>query len=42
MTSGPLVKKLPAEAEKRDIPKARHKPESQHGFKAEETKEGNI
>jgi formate dehydrogenase major subunit len=27
---------------KRDLPIARHKPESKHGFKAMETKEGNV
>jgi formate dehydrogenase major subunit len=26
----------------RDLPVARHRPEMQHGFKAEETKEGNV
>jgi len=28
--------------EKRDLPQARHKPESKHGFKAIESKEGNV
>jgi len=26
----------------RDLPRARHKPESKHGFKASESKEGNV
>jgi len=30
------------DAKKRDLPEARHKPENAHGFKARETKEGNI
>jgi formate dehydrogenase major subunit len=42
ITSGRLVKKLPSRAEERDLPPARHKPESKHGFKAMSTKEGNI
>jgi hypothetical protein len=27
---------------KRDLPPARQKPETKHGHKAEETKEGNV
>jgi formate dehydrogenase major subunit len=42
VTSGPVVKKLPSRAEERDLPPARHKPETKHGFKAMETKEGNV
>jgi formate dehydrogenase major subunit len=42
VTSGRLVKKLPSEQDDRDLPEARHKPESKHGFKAMETKEGNV
>jgi formate dehydrogenase major subunit len=42
VTSGRLVKKLPSKQDERDLPKARHKPQSKHGFKAQETKEGNV
>ena len=42
VTSGPLVNKLPSRADERDLPTARHKPETKHGFKAMETKEGNV
>jgi formate dehydrogenase major subunit len=42
VTSGPLVKELPSRQDQRDLPQARHKPETKHGFKAMETKEGNI
>lgn len=41
-TSGRLVKKLPSREQDRDLPKVGHKPESKHGYKAEQTKEGNI
>ncbi len=41
-TTGPLTPELDLHAEERDLPQARRKPETQHGFKAEETKEGNI
>jgi formate dehydrogenase major subunit len=42
LTSGPLFKKMPSKADDRDLPQARHKPEAAHGFKAQETKEGNT
>jgi formate dehydrogenase major subunit len=42
VTSGRLVKGLPSKQDRRDLPKARQKPETKHGFKAEETKEGNV
>jgi formate dehydrogenase major subunit len=42
VTSGPFVQQLPPETDARDLPRARRKPEGAHGFKAEETKEGNI
>ncbi len=42
VTSGQLVKKLPSRQDERDLPQARRKPETKHGFKAEETKEGNV
>jgi len=42
VTSGRLVKKLPGREQDRDLPQARHKPETSHGFKAMETKEGNV
>ena len=42
LTSGRLVKKLPSREAERDLPQARHKPETKHGYKAFETKEGNV
>ncbi|MBV8811097.1 MAG: hypothetical protein JO033_20710 [Acidobacteriaceae bacterium] len=42
VTSGRLVTKLPSHQGERDLPQARHKPESKHGFKATATKEGNV
>ncbi len=42
VTSGRLVKMLPSRQNDRDLPQARHKPETKHGYKASETKEGNI
>ncbi len=41
-TSGPLVPQIDPMEWKRDLPQARGKHETKHGFKAEETKEGNI
>ena len=41
VTSGPTAEELPSREDDRDLPVARHKPESQHGFKAQESKEGN-
>jgi formate dehydrogenase major subunit len=40
-TSGPLVKHLPGREKDRDKPEARHRPETSHGYKSEQTKEGN-
>jgi formate dehydrogenase major subunit len=42
VTSGRLTKRLPSQQDRRDLPKARHKPQSKHGFKAQESKEGNV
>jgi formate dehydrogenase major subunit len=42
VTSGPIVPEIDLKAEERDLPQVRHKPETRHGYKAEETKEGNI
>jgi formate dehydrogenase major subunit len=42
VTSGPLTKELPSRENERDLPRARQKPETKHGFKAFETKEGNV
>jgi formate dehydrogenase major subunit len=41
-TSGPLVRQIDPMDWQRDLPVARGRPETKHGFKAEETKEGNI
>jgi formate dehydrogenase major subunit len=41
ITSGWFGKPIHPDYQKRDLPEARHKPESKHGFKAEEVKEGN-
>jgi formate dehydrogenase major subunit len=41
-TSGPIAPEIDLKAEERDLPTVRRKPESRHGFKAAETKEGNI
>ncbi len=42
VTSGALVPQISDEEDLRDLPPARGKHETKHGFKAEETKEGNI
>jgi formate dehydrogenase major subunit len=42
VTSGELVRALPPRYDDRDLPQVRHKPENRHGFKAQETKEGNV
>jgi hypothetical protein len=42
ITSGRLAKRLPSREKERDLPAARHKPETRHGYKAMETKEGNV
>ncbi len=41
-TSGPLVPQLPSRENERDLPQARHKPETGHGHKTEQTKEGHT
>jgi hypothetical protein len=41
ITSGPLVAGPPEGAKYRDLPQARNRPSSKHGFKAFESKEGN-
>jgi formate dehydrogenase major subunit len=41
VTSGPLVPELDPRYDLRDLPPARTRPESAHGFKAEESKESN-
>jgi formate dehydrogenase major subunit len=41
-TSGPIVSPLPSREEDRDLPQARHRPETGHGYKTEQVKEGNI
>jgi formate dehydrogenase major subunit len=41
ITSDWSEKPIHPDDQKRDLPQARHKPESKHGFKAEEVKEGN-
>jgi formate dehydrogenase major subunit len=41
-TSGPLVPELPSRQEDRDLPPARGKPESSHGYKTEQVKEGHT
>lgn len=41
IASGWFGKPIHPDYQKRDLPEARHKPESKHGFKAEEVKEGN-
>ena len=41
-TSGALVPEIDPMAWQRDLPMARNRPEAAHGYKAEETKEGNV
>ncbi len=41
ITSGRFVKKLPGNESQRDLPKVRHKPQTKHGHKTGEMKEGN-
>jgi formate dehydrogenase major subunit len=41
-TSGPLVPELPARGEDRDLLEARRRPETGHGYEAEQVKEGNT
>ncbi len=40
-TSGPMVADAAPHADDRDLPQIRKKPEAQHGFKTQESKEGN-
>ena len=42
VTSGPLVPQIDPKYDLRDLPGVRRNPAGPHGFKAEETKEGNI
>jgi len=42
ITSGPLVRDLPSREGERDLPSARHRPETGHGYKTEQVKEGHI
>lgn len=42
ITSGPVRPEIDPRGWERDLPQARGKPEASHGFKAEETKEGNV
>ena len=41
-TSGPIVPELPGREDDRDLPEARRRPETGHGFKTEQVKEGHI
>jgi formate dehydrogenase major subunit len=41
VTSGPLVPGAPGREEDRDLPQARRRPESGHGYKTEQVKEGH-
>jgi formate dehydrogenase major subunit len=41
-TSGAIVPELPSREEDRDLPPARHRPETGHGFKTEQVKEGHV
>jgi formate dehydrogenase major subunit len=40
-TSGPLVRQIDGRHDLRDLPVAQGKHESKHGYKSQETKEGN-
>lgn len=42
VTSGPLVPKLPSREQERDLPPARHRPETGHGYKTQQVKEGHF
>jgi formate dehydrogenase major subunit len=42
VTSGPLVPVLPAKEDLRDLPQARNRPETGHGYKMEHSKEGHT
>ncbi len=41
ITSGPLVPELASKERDRDLPRARHRPETGHGYKTEQVKEGH-
>jgi len=41
-TSGPLVPAVPDRQAERDLPELERKPETGHGHKTQQTKEGNI
>ena len=41
-TSGPLVPRLPSREAERDLPAARHRPETGHGHKTGQVKEGHT
>jgi formate dehydrogenase major subunit len=41
ITSGPLVPPAPGREKDRDLPAARHRPETGHGVKTGQVKEGN-
>jgi len=41
-TSGPIVPDLPSREADRDLPLARHRPETGHGYKSEQVKEGHV
>ena len=42
ITSGPIVRPLPEREDERDLPLTRRKPETGHGYKTEQTKEGHT
>jgi len=42
VTSGPLVPSIDERDDDRDLPPARGKHDTKHGFKAHETKEGHL
>jgi formate dehydrogenase major subunit len=42
VTSGPVMPELAERDERRDLPRARHKAETGHGYKADHMKEGNT
>ena len=42
VTSGPIARQIDTREDDRDLARARGKPETKHGFKAAETKEGNT
>ena len=42
ITSGPLVPELPDKEPERDLPAARHRPGTGHGYKSDHAKEGHV